>query len=40
LESINSPYKKIITIEYPVEYRLAGVTQMQVKPTIGLTFAR
>jgi type II secretory ATPase GspE/PulE/Tfp pilus assembly ATPase PilB-like protein len=40
LERINSPEKKIITIEDPVEYRLAGVTQMQVKPTIGLTFAR
>ncbi|MCX5892384.1 MAG: ATPase, T2SS/T4P/T4SS family, partial [Deltaproteobacteria bacterium] len=31
LEIINSPDKKIITIEDPVEYRLAGVTQMQVK---------
>jgi general secretion pathway protein E len=40
LERINSAEKKIITIEDPVEYRLAGVTQMQVKPTIGLTFAR
>jgi general secretion pathway protein E len=40
LESINSPGKKIITIEDPVEYRLSGVTQMQVKPSIGLTFAR
>jgi general secretion pathway protein E len=40
LERINSPEKKIITIEDPVEYRLSGVTQMQVKPTIGLTFAR
>jgi general secretion pathway protein E len=40
LERINSPGKKIITIEDPVEYRLAGVTQMQVKPSIGLTFAR
>ncbi len=40
LERINSSEKKIITIEDPVEYRLAGVTQMQVKPTIGLTFAR
>jgi general secretion pathway protein E len=40
LERINSPGKKIITIEDPVEYRLTGVTQMQVKPTIGLTFAR
>ena len=40
LEIINSPDKKIITIEDPVEYRLAGVTQMQVKSGIGLTFAR
>ena len=40
LERINSSGKKIITIEDPVEYRLAGVTQMQVKPGIGLTFAR
>jgi general secretion pathway protein E len=40
LERINSPDKKIITIEDPVEYRLSGVTQMQVKPAINLTFAR
>ncbi len=40
LERINSLEKKIITIEDPVEYRLSGVTQMQVKPSIGLTFAR
>ena len=40
LERINSPDKKIITIEDPVEYRLSGVTQMQVKPSINLTFAR
>jgi general secretion pathway protein E len=40
LERINSPEQKIITVEDPVEYRLTGVTQMQVKPSIGLTFAR
>lgn len=40
LERINSPDKKIITIEDPVEYRLSGVTQMQVKPSIDLTFAK
>ncbi len=40
LERINSPEKKIITIEDPVEYRLAGVNQVQVKPDIGLTFGR
>jgi len=40
LERINSPEKKIITIEDPVEYRLPGINQVQVKPSIGLTFAR
>jgi general secretion pathway protein E len=40
LERINSLEKKIITIEDPVEYRLGGVTQMQVKSAIGLTFAK
>ncbi len=40
LERINSVDKKIITVEDPVEYRVGGVIQMQVKPDIGLTFAR
>lgn len=31
--------KNIITIEDPVEYRLDGINQVQVKPVIGLTFA-
>lgn len=39
LEKINSPDKKIITIEDPVEYNLRGINQIQVKPAIGLTFA-
>ncbi|MFQ5589442.1 MAG: GspE/PulE family protein, partial [Nitrospiria bacterium] len=39
LEKINSPKKKILTIEDPVEYQLYGVNQIQVKPQIGLTFA-
>jgi general secretion pathway protein E len=39
LEKINSPDKKIITIEDPVEYQLSGVNQIHVKPQIGLTFA-
>jgi general secretion pathway protein E len=38
LNNINSPDKKIITIEDPVEYQLNGVNQIHVKP-IGLTFA-
>jgi len=38
LEKINSPDKKIITVEDPVEYQLSGVNQIQVKSHIGLTF--
>jgi type IV pilus assembly protein PilB len=36
---INSPKKNLLTIEDPVEYRLEGVNQVQIKPSIGLTFA-
>jgi general secretion pathway protein E len=39
LEKINSPEKKIITVEDPVEYQLRGVNQIQVKSSIGLTFS-
>lgn len=39
LDKINSPDKKIITVEDPVEYQLKGVNQIPVKPKIGLTFA-
>ena len=39
LGKINSPDKKIITVEDPVEYQLRGINQIQVKPAIGLTFA-
>jgi general secretion pathway protein E len=38
LEKINSPDKKIITVEDPVEYQLKGINQIQIKPSIGLTF--
>jgi general secretion pathway protein E/type IV pilus assembly protein PilB len=40
LSSINSVQRRIITIEEPVEYRLPGVLQIDVKPEIDLTFAR
>ena len=40
LNKLNSIDKKIITIEDPIEYQLAGVTQMQVLPKIGFDFAR
>ncbi len=39
LQLLNSPDKKIITVEDPVEYQLEGITQIQVKPQIDLTFA-
>ena len=39
LDRINSPERKIITVEDPVEYQLKGVNQIQVKPQIGLNFA-
>jgi general secretion pathway protein E len=39
LMMLNSVENKIITVEDPIEYQVRGVTQMQVKPAIGLTFA-
>lgn len=40
LSQINTEEKKIITIEDPIEYQLKGITQVQINPAIGLTFAR
>jgi MSHA biogenesis protein MshE len=40
LAELNTPDRKIITVEDPVEYRLAGITQVQVNEKIELTFAR
>lgn len=39
LVELNSPEKKILTVEDPIEYQLDGVNQIQVKPQIDLTFA-
>ncbi len=39
LNEIKNPTKNIITIEDPVEYKLEGINQVQVKPEIGLSFA-
>ncbi len=39
LLGLNSVARKIVTIEDPVEYQLAGISQIQVKPQIGLSFA-
>jgi len=40
LRLLNKAETKILTVEDPVEYRMQGVTQMQVNPEIGFTFAR
>ncbi|MDA7882249.1 ATPase, T2SS/T4P/T4SS family [Akkermansiaceae bacterium] len=39
LNEINKPDKKIITVEDPVEYEMAGINQVMVKTDIGMTFA-
>jgi len=39
LLELNTPDTNILTVEDPVEYQLAGVNQVQVKPQIGLSFA-
>ncbi len=36
---ISEPSRKIVTIEDPIEYQMAGITQIAVNPRIGLTFA-
>ncbi|MDP8297383.1 MAG: ATPase, T2SS/T4P/T4SS family [Candidatus Orphnella occulta] len=40
LNKIKSTENKIITLEDPIEYELEGITQIQVMPEIGLTFAQ
>ncbi len=40
LNYLKNPALNITTVEDPVEYRLAGINQIQVKPEIGLDFAR
>jgi type II secretory ATPase GspE/PulE/Tfp pilus assembly ATPase PilB-like protein len=39
MNRLNDHKRKIITIEDPVEYKFTGMSQMQVNPKIGLTFA-
>ncbi len=39
IKEINTPERNIITIEDPVEYRIRGISQIQVNPKINLTFA-
>jgi general secretion pathway protein E len=40
LSRLNTAERKIVTIEDPVEYKIEGLNQFQVKPEIGLDFAR
>src|SRR5207237_7665744 len=40
LAELNTTERKIITVEDPVEYRLAGINQVQVNEKIELSFAR
>ena len=39
LNQINTPARKIITVEDPVEYQLEGINQIQAQSSIGLDFA-
>ncbi len=39
LTGLNAVTRKVVTVEDPIEYQLAGINQIQVKPQIGLTFA-
>lgn len=38
LSALNTPDKCIITFEDPVEYRIDGIVQVQINPTMGVTF--
>lgn len=38
MRSLNSGDRKVISVEDPIEYQIPGVNQMQVKPSIGLSF--
>ena len=39
IQKINTPKINIVTLEDPIEYKVAGVNQVQVNPAAGLTFA-
>lgn len=38
LKHVDSPEKNIITVEDPVEYQMKGISQVNVRPNVGLTF--
>ena len=39
MNAINQPDRKIITVEDPVEYEVAGINQVQVRADVGMTFS-
>jgi len=39
LQLVSTPERNVVTVEDPVEYRLDGITQVQVRPVAGMTFA-
>ncbi|MCS7092449.1 MAG: ATPase, T2SS/T4P/T4SS family [Patescibacteria group bacterium] len=39
IQKLNTPKVNIVTLEDPIEYKIAGVNQVQVNPAAGLTFA-
>lgn len=40
LAQLNDDKRKVVTLEDPIEYRIEGITQMQMDPRVDLTFAR
>ncbi|HLB40875.1 MAG TPA: GspE/PulE family protein, partial [Candidatus Babeliales bacterium] len=40
LQKLHTPERHIITLEDPIEYQLAGITQGQIQPETGFTFAK
>jgi type IV pilus assembly protein PilB len=40
LELIKTPERKVYTVEDPIERKITGIVQSEVRPTIGLTFAQ
>ncbi len=39
ISKVNTPKVNIVTLEDPIEYKIAGVNQVQINPQVGLTFA-
>jgi type II secretory ATPase GspE/PulE/Tfp pilus assembly ATPase PilB-like protein len=39
IQRLNTPKVNIMTLEDPIEYKILGVNQVQINPSVGLTFA-